>query len=474
MATEHNGIPCQRCGYTPLKLTLDDRMRGLHNNSYDGDCDKAIAEIQAYMAAIQPKTSPTPEEIYNDVVKMIEDSYEGKILGPYTAGQAMEAAANMRILVPPVQLDYYKKLLAEQQVRFTDTYGLDALPSSMTDTPEYLAAKLYFEQHPTPDYVGIDYGTSPDVTVSVNLNAPAVANNSSPANWIDLKPSEINISSLCELYSLLGDKVAIPFPHGIDVGPLLWAGLLGSAMLDMPKNTNVVHLGILPGVQVHLRMDVEDMKLHPCTCKRYSEPVWMPQHIEYALTVECPVTACGADVGCACQQHLSPHGLPFTVHRQRLERWQERHQHVMQLANQLNNDPENKELLQEAWSLWETYTEAVPNYGFCCDHIATEDFNLDDKSIQRCVDNARGKRSWKPEDKAVHHNCLAMLLFLQEFTERVRYNIIMNDLPLCHQCGHHTVEHSNYVQDIKGLPYTQRWECTVPGCYCRDYITPQT
>lgn len=40
------------------------------------------------------------------------------------------------------------------------------------------------------------------------------------------------------------------------------------------------------------------------------------EEIRLAMTVECPI--CKADIGCACDQFLAPHPLPFTVHVERL------------------------------------------------------------------------------------------------------------------------------------------------------------
>lgn len=233
------------------------------------------------------------------------------------------------------------------------------------------------------------------------------------------QPVEITLDKLAEAAAMLDNAVAIPFPHGIDVGPRLWSGLLGAAGRGLDWQTGrVLKMGMWPGVPIHLRLDVDDMKLHPCSCKHYSEPVWMDSHIEHALTVECPVAACRANVGCPCQQHTSPHGLPFVVHRQRLERWQERHHRVMQLANLLNNaiEAEYIGLLAQAKELYRAFHVGEHRHtAFCCDYMNTSNGTLCDAHIQLCIDGAAGRR---------HFDCLAVLRFLVEFTEEVRYAIV--------------------------------------------------
>lgn len=65
-------------------------------------------------------------------------------------------------------------------------------------------------------------------------------------------------------------------------------------------------------------------------------------------------------------------------------------------------------------SVWETR-----NHGFCCDHIATEDGNTDNHSIDFCVAQAVERR---------HFDCLVMLLMLRAVEdEKLRDDVISNE-----------------------------------------------
>ena len=61
------------------------------------------------------------------------------------------------------------------------------------------------------------------------------------------------------------------------------------------------------------------------------------------------------------------------------------------------------------------------HFGFCCDHIATEDENLDDVCLDFCIDQAVQRR---------HVDCLAMLLMLKEIDdEDLRFTVLTGKPP---------------------------------------------
>lgn len=65
-------------------------------------------------------------------------------------------------------------------------------------------------------------------------------------------------------------------------------------------------------------------------------------------------------------------------------------------------------------SVWETR-----NHGFCCDHIATEDGNTDNGSVDFCIDNAKERG---------HYDCLVMLSMLRAIEdEKLRDDVVQNE-----------------------------------------------
>jgi DNA polymerase IIIc chi subunit len=65
-------------------------------------------------------------------------------------------------------------------------------------------------------------------------------------------------------------------------------------------------------------------------------------------------------------------------------------------------------------SVWETRI-----HGFCCDHIATEDGNTDNDSIDFCIAQAKERK---------HFDCLVMMMVLRAIEdEELRDRVVTNE-----------------------------------------------
>lgn len=92
-------------------------------------------------------------------------------------------------------------------------------------------------------------------------------------------------------------------------------------------------------------------------------------------------------------------------------------------------------------------------------HIATDDYNLEDDSIEFCWQRAL-------EDGDGYGLALAEAMRQMTLAER---GAVANH-QICQSCRHSVCLHSEWVTEVAG--FSCQGPCEVPGCACRDAVYP--